>query len=71
MFYHVFTQSMKECIHEQLMEYLTKHCHPLLSVFRLGFSCQTALIKIKEEMEKRIGRQQMYCCNSGGYIESI
>ena len=33
----------ERAIHDQLMDFLDKHFHPLLSAFRPGFGCQTAL----------------------------
>lgn len=44
----------ERAIHDQLMEYLEKHFHPLLSAFRPGFGCQTALLKIIEDWKKAL-----------------
>ena len=41
-------------LHDQLMEFLNKHFHPLLSALRSGFGCQTALIKIIEDWKKAL-----------------
>jgi hypothetical protein len=44
----------ERAIHDQLMDFLDKHFHPLLSAFRPGFGCQTALIKIIDDWKKAL-----------------
>ena len=44
----------ERAIHDQLMEFLENHFDPLLSAFRSGFGCQTALLKIIEEWKKAL-----------------
>jgi hypothetical protein len=41
-------------IHDQLMEFLEDHFHPMLSAFRPGFGCQTALLKIVEDWKRAL-----------------
>jgi hypothetical protein len=41
-------------MHDQLMDFLDKYFHPLLSAFRPGFGCQTALLKIIEDWKKAL-----------------
>jgi hypothetical protein len=36
------------------MDFLDKHFHPLLSAFRPGFGCQTALLKIIDDWKKAL-----------------
>jgi hypothetical protein len=36
------------------MEFLNNHFNPLLSVFRSGFGCQTALLRIIEDWKKAL-----------------
>jgi retron-type reverse transcriptase len=45
----------ERAIHDQLMDVLDKHFLPLLSAFRPGFGCQTALLKIIEDWKKALG----------------
>ena len=44
----------ERAIHDQLMNFLDKHFHPLLSAFRPSFGCQTALLKIIEDCNKAL-----------------
>jgi hypothetical protein len=44
----------ERAIHDQLMDFLDKHFHPLLSAFRPSFGCQTALLKIIEDWKKAL-----------------
>jgi hypothetical protein len=44
----------ERAIHDQLMDFLDKHFHPLLSAFRPGFGCQTALLKIIDDWKKAL-----------------
>ena len=39
----------ERAIFDQLMEFLNNHFNPLLSAFRSGFGCQTALLRIIED----------------------
>jgi hypothetical protein len=39
----------ERAIFDQLMEFLNNHFNPLLSTFRSGFGCQTALLRIIED----------------------
>jgi hypothetical protein len=41
-------------IFDQLMEFLNNHFNPLLSAFRSGFGCQTALLRIIEDWKKAL-----------------
>jgi hypothetical protein len=36
------------------MEFLEDHFHPILSAFRPGFGCQTALLKIVENWKRAL-----------------
>jgi hypothetical protein len=36
------------------MEFLEDHFHPMLSAFRPGFGCQTALLKIVEDWKRAL-----------------
>jgi hypothetical protein len=36
------------------MEFLEDHFHPILSAFRPGFGCQTALLKIVEDWKRAL-----------------
>jgi hypothetical protein len=36
------------------MEFLNNHFNPLLSAFRSGFGCQTALLRIIEDWKKAL-----------------
>ena len=44
----------ERAIFDQLMEYLNNHFNPLLSTFRSGFGCQTALLRIIEDWKKAL-----------------
>ena len=44
----------ERAIHDQLMDFLNYHFNPLLSAFRPGFGCQTALLKIIEDWKKAL-----------------
>ena len=44
----------ERAIHDQLMEFLEDHFHPMLSAFRPGFGCQTALLKIVEDWKRAL-----------------
>ena len=44
----------ERAIHHQLMEFLEDHFHPMLSAFRPGFGCQTALLKIVEDWKRAL-----------------
>jgi hypothetical protein len=53
----MFKTSLKfyeRAIFDQLMEYLNNHFNPLLSTFRSGFGCQTALLRIIEDWKKAL-----------------
>jgi hypothetical protein len=41
-------------IFDQLMEFLNNHFNPLLSAFRSGFGCQTALLRLIEDWQKAV-----------------
>jgi hypothetical protein len=41
-------------IFDQLTDFFNFHFHPLLSAFRKGFGCQTALLKIIEDWKKAL-----------------
>ena len=47
-------------IYDQLMDFLDKHFHPLLSAFRPGFGCQTALLKIIEDWKKALDDNKFF-----------
>jgi hypothetical protein len=42
----------ERAIFDQLMEFLNNNFNPLLSAFRSGFGCQTALLRIIEDWKK-------------------
>ena len=44
----------ERAIFDQLMEFLNNHFNPLLSAFRSGFGCQTALLRIIEDWKKAL-----------------
>ena len=44
----------ERAIFDQLMEFLNNHFSPLLSAFRSGFGCQTALLRIIEDWKKAL-----------------
>jgi hypothetical protein len=44
----------ERAIFDQLMEFLNNHFNPLLSAFRPGFGCQTALLRIIEDWKKAL-----------------
>jgi hypothetical protein len=44
----------ERAIFDQLMEFLNNHFNPLLSAFRSGFGCQTALRIIIEDWKKAL-----------------
>ena len=44
----------ERAIFDQIMEFLNNHFNPLLSAFRSGFGCQTALLRIIEDWKKAL-----------------
>ena len=44
----------ERAIFDQLMEFLNNHFNPLLSAFRSGIGCQTALLRIIEDWKKAL-----------------
>jgi hypothetical protein len=48
------TKIFERAIHDQLMEFLQDHFHPMLSAFRPAFGCQTALLKIVEDWKRAL-----------------
>ena len=49
------------------MEFFNNHFNPLLSAFRSGFGCQTALRRIIEDWKNALD-DTIYCSNSNGSI---
>jgi hypothetical protein len=44
----------ERAIYEQTVSFFDKVFHPSLSAFRLGYGCQTALLKIIEDWKKTL-----------------
>jgi hypothetical protein len=66
----------ERAIFDQLMEFLNNHFNPLLSAFRSGFGCQTALLRIIEDWKKALDDNKfiaailMDLSKVNGWIES-